>query len=106
MGLLTIKEEIILGALLMLGGSSGGAKIRNIVIEYTGKEIVYGTLYNLLENLIRKKYVSTGKSAPTPVQGGRSKTIYTLTPKGKEALQETMIFHENIKKNLPGVELG
>jgi len=105
MGLLTIKEEIILSALLMLGSSSGGAQIRKIVIDFTGKEIVYGTLYNLLENLIRKKYVSTQKGDPTPVQGGRSKTIYTLTPKGKEALQETMMLHENIKKNLPGLEL-
>ena len=106
MSLLTVKEEIILSALLMLGGSSGGAKIRNIVIEFTKKEIVYGTLYNLLENLIRKKYVITQKGDPTPVQGGRSKTIYILTHKGKEALHETMILHENIKKNLTGFELS
>lgn len=104
MGILTLKEEIILSALMMLGGSSRGAPVRNKVIELAKKEIVYGTLYNLLENLIQKGYVISKKSDPTPVQGGRSKTIYTITEDGKIALQETLQVHENIKKNLPGLE--
>jgi len=104
MGILTLKEEIILSALMMLGGSSRGAPVRNKVIELAQKEIVYGTLYNLLENLIQKGYVVSTKSDPTPVQGGRSKTIYTITEDGKIALQETLQVHENIKKSLPGLE--
>ena len=99
MGILTLREEIILSAIMMNGGSSRGAPIRKTVIELTQKEIVYGTLYNLLENLIRKGYVTSRKSAPLPVQGGRSKTIYSITDDGKSALQETLIVHENIKKN-------
>ena len=104
--ILTLKEEIILSALMMSGGSSQGAPIRKKVIELTQKEIVYGTLYNLLENLIGKGYVTSRKSDPTPVQGGRSKTIYSITNVGKSALQETLIMHENIKKSLPELEFG
>ena len=103
---LTLKEELILSALMIQGGSSRGAPIRNTVIEFTGKEIVYGTLYNLLENLIRKGYVTSRKGEPTPVQGGRSKTIYTITEEGKSALQETIAMHEKIKNRLPDVEFG
>lgn len=106
MGILTVKEEIILSAILMCGGSSYGAPIRKKVIELTEKEIVYGTLYNLMEILIRKGFVTTQKSDPTPVQGGRSKTIYTITEKGRSALQETLIMHENIRKSLTGLEFG
>ena len=106
LSVLTLKEELILSALMMQGGSSRGAPIRNMVIEFTGKEIVYGTLYNLLENLIRKGYVTSRKGDPTPVQGGRSKTIYTITKEGKSALQETLIMHDKIKKRLPGLEFG
>ena len=104
MNILTLKEEIILSALLMLGGSSRGAPVRNKVIELAKKEIVYGTLYNLLENLIQKGYVESKKSDPIPVQGGRSKTIYTITEDGKIALQKTLQVHENIKNSLPGFE--
>jgi DNA-binding PadR family transcriptional regulator len=99
--MLTLKEEMILSALMMHGGSSRGAPIRKTVIELTKKEIVYGTLYNLMEKLIHKDYVRTRKSDPIPVQGGRSKTIYTITPEGKKALRETLQMHEQIRKSLP-----
>ncbi len=104
MGILTLREEIILSALVMLDGSSGGALIRKKIIELTGKEIVYGTLYNLMEYLMRKGYVSAHKSDPVPVQGGRSKTIYTITKEGRSALQETMELHEIIRGRLKNME--
>ena len=106
MGILTLREEIILSALVMLEGSSGGAPIRKKIIEITGKEIVYGTLYNLMEYLMRKDYVTTRKSDPVPVQGGRSKTIYSITKSGEAALQETMSLHEKIQGRLKDLEFG
>jgi PadR family transcriptional regulator PadR len=106
MAILAVKEEIILSALLMLEGSSHGAPLRKKVIELSKKEIVYGTLYNLLEVLIRKRYITSHKSDPMPVQGGRSKTIYSITRKGKQALEETLLMHEHIKKNIPSFESG
>ena len=106
MGVIPLKEEIILSALVMLGGSSRGAPIRKMVIGMTNKEIVYGTLYNLLENLIRKGYVTTRKSDPTPVPGGRSKTIYTISDEGRQALKETLHMHETIRKRLSDLEFG
>jgi len=106
MVILAVKEEIILSALLMLDGESSGAPLRRKVIELSRKEIVYGTLYNLLDVLIRKGYVKTQKSDPTPVQGGRSKTMYSITKSGRQALQETLSLHERIKKSIPGLEAG
>jgi DNA-binding PadR family transcriptional regulator len=100
MAILAVKEEIILSALLMLEGKSHGAPLRKKVIELSDKEIVYGTLYNLLEALIRKGYVTTHKSDPKPVRGGRSKTIYKISKKGKTALEETLRMHEHIKKSI------
>ena len=106
MAILTIKEEIILSALLMLEGKSSGAPLRKKVIELSRKEIVYGTLYNLLEILIRKGYVTSRKGAPTPVQGGRSKAIYAITREGRKALQETLTLHERIRQSIAGLEPG
>jgi PadR family transcriptional regulator PadR len=104
MRILTLREEVILSALVMLDGSSGGAPIRKRIIELTGEEIVYGTLYNLMEYLMRKGYVTTHKSKPVPVQGGRSKTIYSITKAGRSALQETMALHERIRGRLKNME--
>ena len=106
MGVIPLKEEIILSALVMLGGSSRGAPIRKMVIGMTNKEIVYGTLYNLLENCIRKGYVKSEKGEPEPVQGGRSKTIYSITDEGKAALEETLAMHEQILKRIPTMKRG
>jgi DNA-binding PadR family transcriptional regulator len=104
MTVLTLREEIILSALILLEGSSGGSAIRKKIIELTGKEVVYGTLYNLMEYLMRKGYVTTHKSDPIPVQGGRSKTIYSITEAGRTALQETMALHEIIRGHLRDVK--
>lgn len=106
MGILTLKEEMILSALMMLGGQSRGAPIRKMVVELSKKNIVYGTLYNLLENCIRKGYVVSEKSDPEPVQGGRSKTVYSITDAGKAALQETLAVHEHIRRTIPDIEFG
>lgn len=104
MTMLAVKEEIILSALIMLDGNSHGAPLRKKVIELSKKEIVYGTLYNLLEVLIRKGFVTSQKSDPTPVRGGRSKTIYSISNKGKTALKETLLMHEHIKNSVPSFE--
>jgi PadR family transcriptional regulator PadR len=106
MAILAVKEEIILSALLMLEGETHGAPLRKKVVEVSRKEIVYGTLYNLLEVLIRKGYVSSRKSDPKPVRGGRSKTVYKITEKGKTALEETLMMHERIKNSIPSYESG
>ncbi|MFA9455086.1 MAG: PadR family transcriptional regulator [Candidatus Aminicenantaceae bacterium] len=104
MVILAVKEEIILSALMMLEGESSGAPLRKKVIELSQKEIVYGTLYNLLDVLLRKGYVTSKKSDPVPVQGGRSKTIYTITKKGREILQDTLALHEQLRKNIAELE--
>jgi DNA-binding PadR family transcriptional regulator len=104
MAILAVKEEIILSALMMLDGSSHGAPLRKKVVELSKKEIVYGTLYNLLEVLIRKGYVNSFKSDPKPVRGGRSKTIYQISKKGKKALEETLRMHERIMNSIPSYE--
>jgi PadR family transcriptional regulator PadR len=106
MTILAVKEEIILSALMMLDGNSHGAPLRKKVIELSKKEIVYGTLYNLMEVLLRKGYVTSRKSDPTPVRGGRSKTVYSITKQGKQALEETLLMHERIKNSVPSFDSG
>jgi DNA-binding PadR family transcriptional regulator len=98
MPVLAVRQEIILSSLLILGGR---APLRKKVVELSKREIVYGTLYNLLEVLIRKGYVRSRKSDPLPVRGGRSKAVYSITDKGIRALEETLFMHDGIRKSIP-----
>lgn len=106
MGILTRKEEIIMIAIWKLGGDAYGVSIRDKVIELSNQNIVYGTLYNSLEYLIRKGYVSSRKGDPTPERGGKSKTIYSMTPEGEIALQKTKELNEQLWEGMPDFHLG
>jgi len=101
MSVLTLNEEIILIAVCRLGGSAHGVAIRDKVTELSGKEIVYGTLYNSLEYLIRKGFVWSAKGDPTPERGGKRKTIYSITSDGKKALMNTRLLQEKLWKEMP-----
>ena len=106
MSFLTRKEELIMVTILKLGGNAYGVSIRDKVIELSKQNIVYGTLYNSLEYLIRKGFVSSQKGDPTPERGGKSKTIYSITPEGKIALQKTREFQEQVWQDMPKLTFG
>jgi len=106
MSVLTLNEEIILITLFRLGGSAHGVPIRDKIAELSGRNIVYGTLYNSLEYLIRKGFIRSVKGDPTPERGGKSKTIYSITRAGINALQNTRSLHEKLWKGLPDLEAG
>ena len=105
MCILTLKEEVILLSILKLGEETHGPLIREKIIELTHKEIVYGTLYNSLDSLIGKGYVTSRKGDPTPERGGKSKTIYSITNEGKIALEKTQDFRRKIWENTPEIKI-
>ena len=80
-------------AILSLSDNAYGVKIREKVINLTGKTMVFGTLYNNLDQLVRKGYVVTKKD------GGHidsKKVFYTVTNTGKKALQEYKGLQESL----------
>ena len=89
MELLTVVEEMLLLSIFKLGDNAYGVPIRDMVIAMTGKPVVYGTLYNSLNQLVRKGFVITERGEPTAERGGRSKVFYRLTGHGLEALRHT-----------------
>ena len=98
---LTIQEEIILTAIWRLKEEAYGVLIRKSVAEITEKQMMYGTLYNTLSQLLRKGYVLKMKGDPTPERGGRSKMYYQVTQDGLKAFQKTRELHRSIWKGIP-----
>ncbi len=100
MKILTIFEQIILASIITLKGNAYGVSIRKRAKDLSGKSIMYGALYNVLDQLYRKGYVTRTKIKPTPDEGGHEKIFYTVTPSGMKAIRETQAIQNAIQDSL------
>ncbi len=96
MKLLTKTEEILLLAIWKLNDEAYGVKVREKVMDMTGKLFTYGNLYCTLDQLTGKGFVMKYKGEPTPERGGRAKTFYKLSEKGLTALQEAFEINQSV----------
>ncbi|MFC1476831.1 PadR family transcriptional regulator [candidate division KSB1 bacterium] len=103
---LTVNEEICLIAVWHLKDEAYGVNIRQKVKELTGNWIILGTLYNMLEQMMRKGYVTSRKGEPTSQRGGHNKVFYSLTRDGEAALEKARELHEKLWNSLPQNAFG
>ena len=98
---LTITEQMLLLTIWRLDEESYGFKIRERVCEYMNKEIAFGTIYNNLDQLIRKGYAVSYKGEPTAVRGGKRKVYYKITDEGLDALQAARELQNKLWDDIP-----
>jgi DNA-binding PadR family transcriptional regulator len=101
MNILTLNEEMLLTTISHLEDNAYGVTIMAKIREISPKKIVFGTLYNSLDKLAKKGYVIATAGEPSPERGGRRKIYYTLTKKGKTALEKTREFHKTLWEWIP-----
>ena len=56
----TLHEQIHLLSIYRLGDQAYGVPIRGQVMDVTGKNLHYGTLYNTLDKLVKKEEIMLG----------------------------------------------
>ena len=99
---LTLNEQIFLIAIWNLGNEAYGVKIREKIIDLTGISMMFGTIYNTLDKLVKKGYVNTCKSGgASSERGGYMKVYYTLTNEGKLALRHARELQNNLWADIP-----
>jgi DNA-binding PadR family transcriptional regulator len=98
---LTLLEQMILVAVIALKEDAYGVSIRKRVEKLTGKRLMYGTLYNALDQLLRKNCVTKTKGTTSSSRGGRPRIYYNLTSVGKRALQTSYDLHCAIWESIP-----
>lgn len=98
MKFLSRPEEIILLSVLKLKEDAYCVPIRKKASEISGKQWSFGAVYVPLHRLEKKGLVKSSFDDPTPVRGGRSRRIYTVTPAGIKALTETLELQESMRK--------
>ena len=102
---MTRNEEIILLTILKIKGSAYGVNIRKQIYQDMGDKWSFASIYQPLDNLVRKKYVRRTKGDPTSKRGGKSKFYYEVTPDGLHNLQKLKKAHEQVWAGVPEVSL-
>ncbi len=105
MKFLSRSEEIFLLAIWRLQDNAYGVTIRNKLKEVTGKTWAFGAIFITLDRLVKKGFLTSYLTEPTPERGGRSKRIYQLTKDGLAALQEIKKMQEVLWDGIPELSL-
>lgn len=101
MKVLTVLEQIILSAIVSLEDEAFGVAIRKRIKAFTGKSIMYGTLYNALDQLLRKGYIKKTAGKKAEGRGVHGRVYYALTPAGKNSLLSAFKLQKTIWANIP-----
>ena len=102
---LSKAEETFLIAVFRLKDDAYGVSICEKIHELTGKHYTYGTLYKILDQIVRRGYVSKAEGEPTKERGGRRKIFYSLTAEGIRALKISYSVHTSLWRGLDGKTL-
>lgn len=95
-------EQLILLAMLRLGGQAYGVTIRAELSDRAGRTVTPGALYTALERLEAKGLITSRLGDPTPQRGGRAKRYVTVTAAGMQALNRALQAYERL---LDGLDL-
>jgi DNA-binding PadR family transcriptional regulator len=98
---LTKTEEILLLTIWKLEDEAYGVKIRQYVSRVIKKEFTYGNLYSVLNQLVKKKYVTKTDGEIVPERRGRRRIYYTVTPQGLKALKAAREMNETLWADIP-----
>jgi len=75
-------ELLVLLALLRAGDEAYGVPIANAIADSTGKRVILASVYNTLERLEQKGFVTSSFGEPTAERGGRAKRYFSITKAG------------------------
>jgi len=83
-------EQLVLLAILHLGGDAYGVTIAQILRDKAGRELAMATVYTTLDRLEAKGYLDSHLGDPTAARGGKRKRFFGLTAAGERALHDSL----------------
>jgi hypothetical protein len=89
-GELTLLEFRVMLTVAIQDPNAYGTSVITEIERRTGRKQYVGPIYSSLRHLARAGLISASKTAPSGKCGGRAKTVYTITPEGREKLQNSL----------------
>jgi PadR family transcriptional regulator PadR len=81
-------EQLVLFAVLRLGGEAYGAAVRREIHRRSGRDVSAGAVYTVLDRLEQADLVTSFVGEPTAERGGRRRKHYRIRPEGARLLRE------------------
>ena len=81
-------DEVVMRAILLMKNRAYGVELRRVILDKTGKDVSFGSLYSALERMEKKGYIAGETGEPTEERGGRAKRYYSVQGKGIYALSD------------------
>jgi PadR family transcriptional regulator PadR len=106
MKFLTRQEELVLLAIFQLRGNSYLVRIREHLIENTGKDWSISSVYVPLDRLTKMEFLKTTIGEPTSRRGGKAIKYYEITDDGRKALSEQKTINETMWKGVRNITAG
>ena len=96
-------EQIVLLAVLRVGGEAYGVAIAREIERQTRRELTLATVYKTLSRLEEKGLVASTLGEATPERGGRRKRYYAVTSVGRRSLRAALT---TLGRLATGLDLG
>lgn len=96
-------EQIVLLAVLRVGGEAYGVAIAREIERQTRRELTLATVYKTLSRLEEKGLVASTLGEATPERGGRRKRYYAVTSAGRRSLRSALA---TLGRLASGLDLG
>lgn len=84
---LTDLEQLLLLALLRLGGDAHGHAIQEDILEAASRSVPLGSVHVTLGRLEERGLARSRKGRPRGRRGGKARRLYTTTSRGRAALE-------------------
>ncbi len=98
-------QEIVLLTILVLEENAYGVSIQEEIKTRLGREVSRGALHTALTRLEEKGFIRSQYGGATAVRGGRRKRFYSVTQKGKIALQTARDMRASLWNAIPNFSL-
>ena len=93
-------EQLALLALIRLGTDAYGPSIQRELEVTAGRTLSIATIYVTLVRLEKKGFVSSWRSDPQPVRGGKAKRFFAVTPAGLKVLNASRAVMDRMWKGI------
>jgi DNA-binding PadR family transcriptional regulator len=89
-------EELVLLAVLRLGGDAWGARIREELKLQAGRAVSISTVYVTLMRMEEKGLARSWMGEPTGERGGKAKRYFEVSAEGVQALESSRAVRERM----------
>lgn len=96
-------EELVLLTVGVLYQDAYAVAITKEIIEQSGRSVNVSAVHISLYRLEEKGMLKSKLSDPESKRGGKRKRIFSITPFGKKALDESMDLRTSLRNQIPDI---